>query len=164
MFQNEIINVSITNIEIVCLKIDNTNHNWRVRINGTQKGGNEIWSDYVVVCVENISKKDTKQNKTKTQNKHMKLHLFHFNLNVSPLSNMVCLDTENEKVTSTGHEHSCTDCVYIFFRATCHTGVPINIWIKRHLKNRLWFPIIDKRQRVQWKKIVHQTGTPSLWI
>lgn len=30
----------------------------------------------------------------------MKLHLVHFNLNVSPLSNMVCLDTENEKDTS----------------------------------------------------------------
>ncbi len=42
MFQNEINNISITNIKIVCLKIDNTNHNWRVRINGTQKGGIEI--------------------------------------------------------------------------------------------------------------------------
>lgn len=70
MFQNEIIIISITNIEIVCLKIDNTNHNWRVRINGTQKGGNEIWSDDVVVCVENISKKETKQNKTKTEQTH----------------------------------------------------------------------------------------------
>ena len=70
MFQNEIIIISITNIEIVCLKIDNTNHNWRVRINGTQKGGNEIWSDDVVVCVENISKKETKQNKKKTEQTH----------------------------------------------------------------------------------------------
>ena len=68
MFQNEIIIISITNIEIVCLKIDNTNHNWRVRINGTQKGGNEIWSDDVVVCVENISKKETKQNKKNRTN------------------------------------------------------------------------------------------------
>jgi len=59
MFQNEIINIFITNIKIVCLKIDNTNHNWRVRINKTRKGGNEIWSDSVVVCVENISKKET---------------------------------------------------------------------------------------------------------
>lgn len=160
MFQNEINNISITNIKIVCLKIDNTNHNWRVRINGTQKGGIEIWSDYVVVCVENISKKETKQNKKKTRTNTWNCIYF----TLSPLSNMVCLDPENEKVTSTGHEHSCTECVFIFFRATCHTGVPINTWIKRHLKNRLWFPIIDKRRRVQWKKIVHQTGMPSLWI
>ena len=65
----------------------------------------------MLLCVWRILAKK-KQNKTKQkQNKHMKLHLVHFNLNVSPLSNMVCLDTENEKDTSTGHEHSCTECV-----------------------------------------------------